>query len=618
MCGTFRNKIDWFDQECKNLRNSILDCDNIQERFMLRREYKALVQRKKRLSKISKMQELDQSSGKDSKRFWNLIKSFDNQNTLSNLDPQIICNQIASLSSMPEEPYFNKKFEKECIEFLDQYENDLSFNNWSNMDDSILNSNFTIDEIKEAINHLKCKSPGLDRIPSQCIKGARDILVHHLCTLYNYILCKGQYPNEWAYGLRVAIPKGKDDIRPITIEPMFGKLFESIVDKRLSFYKEIFDKEDKYNGGFLKNSRTQDNMLILLGCIQKQLALNQTLYVGYIDFKKAFNYVNKNVLFYKLIKGGIKGRIILLLRNMYSKIKAQVKVQNKLYRWITDSCGTNQGGPLSPNMFRQLLQDLSCYLDSKRGIVLNANQILLHLLWADDLILLSDTEEGLQRQLDGVFQFCSKSQMIVNSLKTKVMVFGKKSDVSFKFHETPLSIVEEYKFLGVVFNTVVKYNQNVFKQHVTYTKDKALKSTFMCFKKLGKLGMITPKVGFQLFDSYVKPIVNYACEIWSTTEYPTLESVQTKFLKMLLGVKSSTCNMAMYAETGRYPLHLQHKINCIKYWCRLTRLTDDKIVKQMYNMPRELSDLGFKTWCNQVYSILSDHGFSHFYNENVV
>ena len=106
---------------------------------MLRREYKALVQRKKRLSKISKMQELDQFSGKDSKRFWNLIKSFDNQNTLSNLDPQNICNQIASLSSMPDEPYFNKKFKEECIEFLDQYENDLSFNSWSNMDDSILN-----------------------------------------------------------------------------------------------------------------------------------------------------------------------------------------------------------------------------------------------------------------------------------------------------------------------------------------------------------------------------------------------------------------------------------------------------------------------------------------------
>ena len=308
--------------------------------------------------------------------------------------------------------------------------------------------------------------------------------------------------------------------------------------------------------------------------------------------------------------------MIQLLHNMYSKIKAQVKVKNRLYCWITDTCGTNQGGPLSPNMFRHLLHDLKYYLNLEKGIVMNNKEILLHILWADDLILVSDTKEGLQRQLNGVFTFCSKSQMIVNSLKTKIMIFGKKQgDEEFTFNSTILNIVDEYKYLGVVFNSISTCNQNIVKQHVPYIRDKALKASFMCFKKCRKIGFVTPKVGFQLFNSFVSPLVNYGCEIWSTKEYPILELVHLKFLKLLLGVKTSTCNMAIYAETGRYPLDIQHKINCIKYWCRLTRLEEGKIVKQMYNMLKELCDLGFNTWCSYIKEILQEHGFIHLYED---
>ena len=102
-----------------------------------------------------------------------------------------------------------------------------------------------------------------------------------------------------------------------------------------------------------------------------------------------------------------------MLKNMYSKVKARIKVKNQLYRWVIDLCGTNQGGPLSPNMFRRMLYDMGRYLDIEEGIVLNENEILLHLLWADDLILMSDSSKGLQRQLNDVFQFCKHSQMML-------------------------------------------------------------------------------------------------------------------------------------------------------------------------------------------------------------
>ena len=62
-----------------------------------------------------------------------------------------------------------------------------------------------------------------------------------------------------------------------------------------------------------------------------------------------------------------------------------VKVNHLFYNTIEDQCGTNQGGPLSPNLLRFMLVDLSEYLDGNFGVVMDKS-ILVHLLCADDLV----------------------------------------------------------------------------------------------------------------------------------------------------------------------------------------------------------------------------------------
>ena len=75
--------------------------------------------------------------------------------------------------------------------------------------------------------------------------------------------------------------------------------------------------------------------------------------------------------------------------------------------------GVNQGGNASGFLFRKYMADLSDYLKSEFGVNIGST-ILAHILWADDLILLSDTLGGIQKQLDGLKHFCSKNQMSVN------------------------------------------------------------------------------------------------------------------------------------------------------------------------------------------------------------
>ena len=188
------------------------------------------------------------------------------------------------------------------------------------------------------------------------------------------------------------------------------------------FVSEAFQDTDEFNGGFRKGSRTTDNTFILLGLIQRQLFLGKSLYLCMVDFSKAFDLVNRHTLFYKLMKQGYHGgRVIDTVRSLYRKTYFKVKCDGMLSTPILDQLGVNQGGNASPTLFRTYLTDLCDYLEKHVGLCISET-IMAHLLWADDLVLISDSEPGLQKQLDGLSKFCSKNLMIVNELKTKVLV----------------------------------------------------------------------------------------------------------------------------------------------------------------------------------------------------
>jgi hypothetical protein len=611
-------KAQWFDLECKQLRQEIL-CETCPfSREVLSRKYKLLKQRKKRQYKAKVILELDNNCG-NSKLFWKTFKNLTSakNKTQTNLNPTEVCKQLKQFSEIPAQEYFSEKSQQEIEQFLHLY--DKGFNaSHQDIGDmvNILNDNISIEEIEGAINKLKNgKSPGLDGIPSEMVKHSVNAIKSHLQALYNYILSSGVYPDCWCEGLRVAIPKNENDVRPITIEPIFGKVLETILDNRINFVNEVFEKNDKYNGGFSKGSMVQDNILTIYGCIHKQLCQGKSLFIAFVDFKKAFNFVNHKVLFYKLIKAGINGRILKLLRNMYGKLKARVKVNQCLYEWIIDKSGTNQGGPLSPNMFKYLLADLKEFLDVEYGITIDED-IMVHLLWADDLVLMSDTKEGLQKHLDGLLSFCSKFQLIVNELKTKVMIFGKyEESVTFVFNKTPLEITSQYKYLGVIFSPIVRQNGNIFKEMNNYVSGKGLRACFATTKKCSDVGYVTPKVAIGLFDSFVTPILNYASELWSKLEEDcTVERTHLKNLKYVLGVKKSTCSLAVYGELGRFPLHLSQMVKVVKFWARLETMAISNPAKQVYEMLKTFDRCGFNTWIKSVRGLLEKYNFEVYWD----
>ena len=116
------------------------------------------------------------------------------------------------------------------------------------------------------------------------------------------------------------------------------------------------------------------------------------------------------------MKGGWSGRVIDTLKDLYSKTCFRVKRGGKLSPVIPSLTGVNQGGVASGILFRKYLMDLDVYLKKEVGICIGET-IVAHLLWADDLMLFSNTEKGLQKQLDGLKLFCANNKMIVNETK---------------------------------------------------------------------------------------------------------------------------------------------------------------------------------------------------------
>ena len=116
-------------------------------------------------------------------------------------------------------------------------------------------------------------------------------------------------------------------------------------------------------------------------------------------------------------------------------------------------------------VFRKYLVDLNNYLSTDTGICVN-KEIMINILWADNLFTVASSVSNAQKQMDGLLSFCKSNQTIVNELKTKVMMCGNtKEELCIKFNGTLMEHVDQYKCFGNVFNTTHTAGGDMFKQN---------------------------------------------------------------------------------------------------------------------------------------------------------
>ena len=116
-----------------------------------------------------------------------------------------------------------------------------------------------------------------------------------------------------------------DNYRKVTVMTCIGKSLESVLNNRLFFKNDVCNDNEPFQAGFRSNSRTTDNIFILCAIIDKQRCLSKPLYTCFADFTRAFDYIDRSALYYKLLSRGIDGNLLNVIKSMLSKAESRVK-----------------------------------------------------------------------------------------------------------------------------------------------------------------------------------------------------------------------------------------------------------------------------------------------------
>ena len=163
------------------------------------------------------------------------------------------------------------------------------------------------------------------------LKYSSSKLLPVITSLFNVVLNSGKIPESWTVGYISPIYKGKgpmnnpDNYRAITIVSCFGKLFTSILNQRICAFLEKNSTIGQEQAGFRKGHNTLDHIFSLHCLIDLYLSKKKKLYCAFVDFRKAFDSVQRSLLWEKLLSMNVYGKVLNVVRDMYEKTKLCVK-----------------------------------------------------------------------------------------------------------------------------------------------------------------------------------------------------------------------------------------------------------------------------------------------------
>jgi hypothetical protein len=397
--------------------------------------------------------------------------------------------------------------------------------------------------------------------------------------------------------------------RGISLNSCFSKLFTLSLQRRLSCFLESNQLLSNMQAGFRPGYRTTDHIYTIKTILNKYLHnQKKPVFAAFIDFSKAFDSVWRPGLFYKMLNAGIGGNFYRIIKDMYCNTRFAIKKGQYIGPECEMKKGVRQGDSLSPTLFNIYVNDIDSIFGSPDCDPVTINDIKInHLMYADDLLILSESSSGLQRCLNNLETFCVRWKLDINITKSKTMLMskGKLNKQKFHFHigNTNLEIVDEYRYLGVVlyFNGNMKHAaENVY--------NKSIKAYFALRSKLSNVVNVSMKLNLKLFDSMIKPIYTYGSEIWisdfdiskpNIDQYP-FEKIHNKFCKYTLGVHKKSSNFASKCELGRLPSLAYITQQTLKFYKRIQENTTNKLLLDVFRCDEILMASGSKSWLDSI------------------
>lgn len=229
----------------------------------------------------------------------------------------------------------------------------------------------------------------------------------------------------------------------------------------------------------------------------------------------AYDTVPRSRLWDKLAKMGVGPNMLGSIQALYADVQMCVRRADGYTASFQSQLGLKQGCPLSPTLF-------GLYIDDLEGIWLAAGHLDLPLLgldsmppllYADDLVLLSTTAAGLQRQLNLLRNYAGKWGLTVNLLKTVAVVFRDKEEKvpdRWNFASSAVPMADSFVYLGTEFSAFT--GAGAAPGHRATVAQRTMH--LMRFRA-SQLGVTAPAALCELFDSLVRPGLEWGAEIWA-------------------------------------------------------------------------------------------------------
>ena len=333
--------------------------------------------------------------------------------------------------------------------------------------------------------------------------------------------------------------------------------------------------------------------------------------------RKAFDFVPRNQLFYTLLRNfNIGGNFLKVFQEMYSGNQVFVKLPEGLCQPFTTTIGLLQGEVNSPLLFNLFVNYISDVFDESCDPVQINGTDQSCLLWADDLFVVSQSAEGLQRAIDKVHAFYLSLGLQLNVGKTKIIIFNKSGKVlkGFQFHVdgNELEVTDCYQYLGVKVRP-----SGTFTFAADELCSKARKAWFSISSIVYKDKRMPVERAFKLFDSLVSPVALYACEFWLPLILPQkclrskeqllsfwesfkCETLNQSCARILLSVHRKATRLAVLGDLGRYPMAVRAMDQALNYRLCLARKPANSMVGLAMAEMGDMVEQGKDCWLARV------------------
>ena len=435
----------------------------------------------------------------------------------------------------------------------------------------------TNEEITRAITRLKSgKAPDEDGISAEHYKYGIEELVPFIIHVLNNVIEHLDIPTFLKSGILTPILKKEKDktnpanYRGITVTKIFAKILQSILKERVDKY--VDDIQNALQRGFSEGVSSLCAAFIASETIEESKKLKLLLILITLDAEKAFDKLNHEILFNKLYHYGIKGKLWVLLRNLYRGMNIKVKWEGQLSGKIDVLQGVQQGAKLSTSLYK-------CYnnviLDSIASSGLGARMGNIQVpapTCADDIAILANSLEDAQGILDIVDYHTRRDLVKINPSKSDAIFYNCKGAEApeLNFGDEIISETTETKHLGIKRNEKNKVD--------IPERIRCARGTIYSLLGAGlnvRRGF-SPLVAYKLWRTYAIPRCIYGLEVMKLTKTDSdmIESAQRKILRQIQGLPNNTSNTAVYILLGAEPTEITLDKNLLTLFMSMIRNVD--------------------------------------------